>query len=61
MLLVRGTQLIAPKVNTAIRAGDYVSVFCRPEDRERMQQLFDAASTDGSPPSHPPPVARRRD
>lgn len=42
MLLARGPQLLAPKGGMELRAGDHISVFCRPEDRGRMQELFDA-------------------
>jgi cell volume regulation protein A len=46
MMIVRGPQLIAPKGKTTLRAGDYVSVFCRPEDREHMHRLFGAGSSE---------------
>lgn len=45
MLVVRGTELIAPKGDTVLRNGDFVSVFCRPEDRQRMNSLFDIEGT----------------
>lgn len=40
MMIVRGTQLIAPKGGTVLRAGDHVSVFCKAGDRERVLGLF---------------------
>lgn len=45
MLIVRGTQLLAPQGNTALQAGDYVSIFCHPEDRQTMQQTFGSVGT----------------
>lgn len=54
MLVVRGPQLVAPKGGTELRAGDYVSVFCRPEDREHMHRLFDAKASES------PPIAEAR-
>lgn len=46
MMVVRGEQLVAPKGQTELRVGDYVSVFCKPEDRERMQQIFGTDSSE---------------
>jgi Trk K+ transport system NAD-binding subunit len=48
-MVVRGLQLIAPKGGTELQAGDYISVFCRPEDRQRMHRLLDA--TESVPPA----------
>lgn len=48
MLVVRGAELIAPKGGTELRPGDYLSVFCRPEDGARMRRLFEPG------PSEPP-------
>ena len=44
--VVRDGQLIAPKGRTELLPGDYVSVFCRPEDRDRMLELFADAPAD---------------
>jgi potassium/hydrogen antiporter len=40
LLAVRGEELIAPKGNTVLRAGDHIYVFCRPEDRHFILLLF---------------------
>lgn len=40
IMVVRDGQLIAPKGRTELLPGDHVSVFCRPEDRDRMLELF---------------------
>lgn len=42
VMVVRGRQLIAPKGNTELQAGDHVSIFCRPEDRTGLVKLFHA-------------------
>ena len=39
-LVVRGQELIAPRGGTELRNGDYVFVFCRPEDKPFIQLLF---------------------
>lgn len=40
VLLVRGEELIAPRGNTILRAGDHVYVFCRTEDKPFIQLIF---------------------
>lgn len=40
MLLVRGQDLIAPKGNTVLEAGDHIYVFSRPEDKPFIQLMF---------------------
>lgn len=40
MLVVRGSELIAPRGNTKLLDGDHVYVFCRPQDRGLMQLMF---------------------
>lgn len=40
VLLVRGTELMACRGDTVMKAGDHVYVFCRPEDRPFIQLLF---------------------
>lgn len=40
MLVVRGTEMIAPKGQTRLQVGDHVYVFCRPEDRPFVQLMF---------------------
>ena len=40
IMMVRDSQLIAPEERAELLPGDYVSVFCRPEDRDRMLELF---------------------
>ena len=40
VLIVRGRELIAPRGDTAIRAGDHVYMFFQPEDRPMMELLF---------------------
>jgi cell volume regulation protein A len=40
MLLVRGNELIPPRGETLLSAGDYVYVFCRKEDRPLVDLLF---------------------
>jgi cell volume regulation protein A len=40
MLLVRGTEMIAPKGQTKLLQGDHVYVFCRPDDRPFVQLMF---------------------
>jgi cell volume regulation protein A len=39
-LLVRGQDLIAPKGNTVLQAGDHLYVFSRPEDKPFIQLMF---------------------
>jgi cell volume regulation protein A len=39
-LLVRGQDLIAPKGNTVLEAGDHLYVFSRPEDKPFIQLMF---------------------
>jgi len=39
-LIVRGRELIAPKGQTALQAGDHVYVFARPEDLPFIQLMF---------------------
>ena len=40
LLAVRGEELIAPKGNTTLKAGDHVYVFCRPKDRRQLKLMF---------------------
>jgi cell volume regulation protein A len=40
VLVARGQQLVAPRGNTKIEEGDFVSVFCRPEDRRTVESMF---------------------
>lgn len=40
MLIVRGSDMIAPKGPTKLKIGDHVYVFARAEDRERITTLF---------------------
>lgn len=40
MLVVRGTELIAPRGATVLLPGDHVHVFCRREDRPFVELLF---------------------
>jgi potassium/hydrogen antiporter len=44
MLVVRGDELVAPRGDTELRAGDQVYVFCRVEDRGFFQLLFGRAT-----------------
>ena len=39
-LIVRGQELIAPKGNTVLEAGDHIYVFSRPEDKPFIQLMF---------------------
>ena len=39
-LIVRGDELIAPKGNTHLRAGDHVYIFARPEDEPFIRLMF---------------------
>jgi cell volume regulation protein A len=39
-LVSRGTELVAPRGATELRAGDHVHVFCRPEDKPLVLLLF---------------------
>lgn len=43
MLIVRGTELIAPRGDTALLPGDHVHVFCRRDDRPFVELLFGRA------------------
>jgi cell volume regulation protein A len=40
MLIVRGSELIAPRGDTELRSGDHVYVFCRREDRGLIHLMF---------------------
>jgi cell volume regulation protein A len=40
MLIVRDEELVAPRGETVLLAGDHVFVFCRPEDRATVDLLF---------------------
>jgi len=40
MLLVRGTELVAPRGKTTFQAGDHVYLFCAPDDRPLVQLIF---------------------
>ena len=40
VLIVRADELIAPRGQTVLQAGDHVYVFCRPEDRPYIELLF---------------------
>lgn len=39
-LIVRGTELLAPKGRTVLEEGDHVYVFCKPEDLDLLNLLF---------------------
>lgn len=39
-MLVRGKELLAPKGNTVLEAGDHVYVFCKPEDLPFIRLMF---------------------
>ena len=39
-LIIRGKEMLAPKGNTALLAGDHVYIFTRPEDRPLIQLMF---------------------
>lgn len=39
-LIIRGREMLAPKGNTTLLAGDHVYVFTRPEDRPLIQLMF---------------------
>lgn len=43
MLVVRGRELVAPRGDTVLEAGDHVYVFCRREDRALFGLLFGSA------------------
>ncbi len=43
LLMVRGTELIAPRGETVLLPGDHVYVFCRQEDRPLVELLFGRA------------------
>lgn len=43
MLIVRGTELIAPRGDTVLSPGDHVHVFCRRDDRAFVELLFGRA------------------
>jgi cell volume regulation protein A len=40
MLVVRGSELVAPRGNVVLEPGDHVYVICRPEDRPFIDLLF---------------------
>lgn len=40
ILLVRGEEMIAPRGDTVLRAGDHAYVFCRSEDRPFIELMF---------------------
>jgi cell volume regulation protein A len=40
MLIIRGRELIAPRGNTVLQAGDHVYVFCKREDKPLLLLLF---------------------
>jgi cell volume regulation protein A len=44
MLVVRGDELVAPRGDTELRAGDQVYVFCKLEDRADFPLLFGRAA-----------------
>jgi Trk K+ transport system NAD-binding subunit len=48
MMVARGAPLIAPKGGTELQVGDYISVFCRPEDRQRMLRHFETSESEPS-------------
>lgn len=43
MLIVRGRELVAPRGDTTLQAGDHAYVFCKPRDRRLVQLLFGEA------------------
>lgn len=43
MLVVRGSELIAPRGSTVLLPGDHIHVFCRREDRAFVELLFGRA------------------
>lgn len=51
ILVVRGEELLAARGSTELREGDFVHVFCRPEDRPYLELLFgpSQASTEQPP------------
>ncbi|MGI5861926.1 MAG: potassium/proton antiporter [Myxococcales bacterium] len=44
MLIIRGEKLIAPKGPTILQPGDFVYLFCPPEDRPFVQLIFGRAT-----------------
>lgn len=42
MLLIRGAEMLPPRGNTQIHAGDHLYVFCQSSDRSLMELLFGA-------------------
>lgn len=45
MLVIRGREAIAPRGDLVLKEGDYIYVFCQPEDRPAVDAIFpDAAS-----------------
>ena len=43
MLIVRGSELVAPRGATVLQPGDHVHLFCRREDRPLVELLFGRA------------------
>ena len=46
MLIVRGSELVAPRGGTVLQPGDHVHLFCRREDRPLVELLFGRAGED---------------
>ncbi len=49
-LVVRGDELVAARGATALREGDHVYIFCRPEDRAFIELLFGRPQGDAPTP-----------
>jgi cell volume regulation protein A len=45
-LIVRGSDLIAPKGNTTLEPGDHVYIFARPGDKDLIQLMFGRPESD---------------
>lgn len=40
MLIVRGRELVAPRGHTRLEAGDHLYVFCKPEERDALDDML---------------------
>ena len=40
MLIVRGRELVAPRGHTKLEAGDHLYVFCKPEERDALEDML---------------------
>lgn len=45
-MIVRGNELLAPRGNTQLQAGDHVYVFCKPEDLPFIRLMFGQQETE---------------